>query len=176
MGDLEGSEYRRTENDNGSIALFTAGVNLYEPVTLYRMVRRSVDYGILFIAVTFTALFAFEMVSRQRMHLVQYAMVGLSMSLFYLVLLSLAEHLGFGPAFAAASAVTVAMNSVYVGAVLQSVNRGLLMGGLLTALYAVLFSLLRMEDFVLLMGTGLVLAMMGALMFVTRKLPRAGLA
>jgi inner membrane protein len=131
-----------------------------------------VDYGILFIAVTFVALFAFEMVSLQRMRILQYAMVGLSMSLFYLVLLSLAEHISFSLAFVAASAVTVAMNGLYLGAVMRSWAKGLLMGGLLSILYAVLFSLLRMEDFALLMGTGLVLVMMGALMFVTRKLPQ----
>jgi inner membrane protein len=175
-GDLDDPEYMRQDSGASFITRFTTGVDLHEPVTLYRMVRRSVDYGILFIAVTFTALFAFEMVSRQRLHMVQYAMVGLSMSLFYLVLLSLAEHVGFGPAFAAAGAVTVAMNGAYVGAVLQSGNRGLHMAGLLAALYAVLFSLLRMEDFALLMGTGLVLIMMGALMHVTRRLPRADLA
>ncbi|MCC8193274.1 MAG: cell envelope integrity protein CreD [Deltaproteobacteria bacterium] len=173
IADLGGPEYSlKNSADASAITAFSAGVNLHEPVTLYRMVRRSVDYGILFIAVTFVALFAFEMVSRQRMHLVQYGMVGLSMSLFYLVLLSLAEHVSFGTAFVAASAVTVAMNAWYVGAVLQSGRKGILMGGLLTGLYAVLFSLLRMEDFSLLMGTGLVLVMMGALMFATRKLPQ----
>jgi len=134
------------------------------------MVRRSVDYGILFIAATFATLFAFEMVSRQRMHMVQYAMVGLSMSLFYLVLLSLAEHINFGLAFVAASTVTITMNSVYVGAVMQSRINGALMGSLLAALYTVLFSLLKMEDYALLMGTGLLLGMIGALMFATRKL------
>jgi len=157
---------------SSAITSFTAGVNLYEPVTLYRMVRRSVDYGILFIAVTFVALFAFEMVSRQRMRLLQYTMVGLSMSLFYLVLLSLAEHVSFGLAFMGATSLTIAMNSLYVGAVLQSKSKGGLMSCLLAALYAVLFSLLRMEDFSLLMGTGLLLVMMGALMFATRNLPQ----
>ncbi len=179
-GDLDSAAYRTRDGSGGvpggdrasAVTAFTAGVNLHEPVTLYRMVRRSVDYGILFIAVTFVALFAFEMVTRRRMHLVQYAMVGLSMSLFYLVLLSLAEHVSFGLAFLAAGVVTVAMNSAYVGAVLQSRAKGLLMGGLLSVLYAVLFSLLRMEDFSLLMGTGLVLLMMGALMVATRKLPQ----
>ena len=173
IGDLEGREYMDKKNDASSITLFTAGVNLHEPVTLYRMVRRSVDYGILFIAVTFVALFAFELISRQRMHMVQYAMVGLSMSLFYMVLLSLAEHINFGLAFVAASAATVVMNSAYMAAVLQNRAKGLLLGVLLSILYAVLFSLLRMEDFALLMGTGVVLVMMGALMFVTRKLPRS---
>ena len=156
-----------------SLRSFTAGVDLFEPVSLYRMSLRAANYGILFIAVTFTALFAFEMVIRQRMHLLQYAMVGLAMSVFYLILLSLAEHTGFGAAFAAAAAVTVGMNSLYLAATLRSWKRGLLMGALLCGLYGLLFSLLRMEDFALLVGTGLVVAMMAALMFVTRKLPQA---
>ncbi len=156
-----------------SLRAFTAGVDLHETVSLYRMVRRAVHYGILFIAVSFVTLFAFEMVSRQRMHPLQYGMVGLSMSLFYLVLLSLAEHIDFGLAFAAASAVTAAMNSLYVAAALQSKTRGLVMAALLSGLYALLFSLLRMEDFALLVGTGLVVAMMAVLMFVTRKLPHS---
>lgn len=173
MGNL--SSYDYTLSNGGSrITSFTAGVDLHEPVTLYRMVSRSVDYGILFIAVTFVALFAFEMVGRQRMHMVQYAMVGLSMSVFYLVLLSLAEHISFGLAFAAAGAITVAMNSLYIASVMQSRHKGMILAGLLTGLYTVLFSLLRMEDFSLIMGTGLVLAMMGALMFVTRSLPQMG--
>ena len=174
IADYGSDRFKGRHGERSAITEFTAGVDLHEPVTLYRMVRRSVDYGILFIAVSFVALFAFEFATRQRMHLVQYAMVGLSMSIFYLVLLSLAEHISFGLAFIAASAITISMNSWYVGAVMRSKGKGAFMGALLAGLYAVLFSLLRMEDFSLLMGTGLVLAMMGALMFVTRKLPQPG--
>lgn len=155
-----------------AITRLSAGVDLYESVSLYRMVKRAVDYGILFIAVSFVALFAFEMLTRRRMHLLQYGMVGLSMSVFYLVLLSLAEHISFTGAFIAAGAVTVLMNSVYVAAALSSRGKGLIMAGVLSALYAVLFSILRMEDIALLSGTALVLAMMGVLMYVTRKLPQ----
>jgi inner membrane protein len=175
IADLENSAFRTggRGHDGSAVTAFTAGVDLHEQVSLYRMVRRSLDYGILFIAVSFVALFSFEMLTGRRMHLVQYAMVGLSMSLFYLVLLSLAEHIDFGRAFAAASAVTVVMNSLYVGAALHSRLKGGIMAGLFASLYGVLFSLLRMEDFALLMGTALVLVMMGVLMFVTRKLPRA---
>lgn len=169
MADHDSSQLEG-KRGGSAITEFTAGVDLHEPVTLYRMVRRSVDYGILFIAMTFVALFAFELATRKRMHMVQYGMVGISMSLFYLVLLSLAEHVSFGLAFAAASAITVLMNSCYVGAAMRSKGKGALMGILLAGLYAVLFSLLRMEDFALLMGTGLVLSTMCALMFFTRKL------
>lgn len=174
IGELEGSDFTRSpSSDRSAITGFTTGVDLHEAVSLYRMVMRAVQYGILFIAVSFVALFAFEMVTRQRMHLLQYGMVGLSMSLFYLVLLSLAEHVAFGIAFAAASTVTVGMNSLYIASALQSASRGLLMCALLSGLYALLFCLLRMEDVALLVGTGLVIAMMGVLMYVTRKLPQS---
>lgn len=162
------------DNDSplAGIKEFSAGVDLYETVTLYRMISRAVHYGILFIAVSFVALFVFEMLSRRRLHLLQYGMVGISMSLFYLILLSLAEHVSFAASFTAASVVTIGMNSLYIAAALHSKKQGLAMATLLAALYALLFSLLRMEDFSLLVGTGLVVATMGVLMFVTRNLPQ----
>jgi len=169
IGDLVGDAFLAPR----SILDFTAGVDLQETVSLYRMNMRATHYAILFIAATFAVLFAFEMAIRQRMHLLQYGMVGLSLSLFYLVLLSLAEHIDFRQAFTAAAAITVIMNSLYVAAVLRSKTRGLLMAVLLAVLYALLFSLLRMEDFALLAGTTLVVAIMGVLMFFTRRLPQA---
>lgn len=159
-------------SSQGALGRFAVGVELYETVSTYRLVIRAVDYGILFILVSFVALFAFEMITRRRMHLLQYGMVGLSMSTFYLVLLSLSEHAGFGAAFLAASAITVLMNSVYVASALGSRAKGLIMAGVLSALYGVLFAILRMEDMALLTGTALVLVMMGVLMYVTRKLPQ----
>ena len=172
VGNLHDSEYK-SRSSGSAITTFTVGVGLYENVSLYRMVIRAVQYAILFLAVSFVALFAFEMLSRQRMHLVQYGMVGLSMSLFYLVLISLAEHVGFEKAFVAASALTVLMNSLYVASAMHRKVYGCMMAAILSALYGLLFCLLRMEDFALLMGTGLVIVMMGVLMFVTRKLSQA---
>ena len=181
MGQLFGEEYKaqnigeeyKARNRGSAITKFTVGVGLYENVSLYRMVIRAVHYAILFMAVSFVAMFSFEMLSRQRMHILQYGMVGLSMSLFYLVLLSLAEHVGFDKAFTAATALTVLMNSLYVASAMSRKTYGLMMAGILSALYGMLFLLLRMEDFALLMGTGLVIVLMGVLMFVTRKLPQA---
>jgi inner membrane protein len=172
IGDLQGEDYPALHNESPLLA-FTAGVALQETVSLYRMIMRAMHYAILFIAATFTVLFAFEMAIRRRMNLLQYVMVGLSLSLFYLVLLSLAEHVDFRWAFTAAAAITVIMNSLYVAAVLSSKTRGLLMAALLAALYSLLFSLLHMEDFALLGGTALVVAIMGVLMFFTRRLPQA---
>jgi inner membrane protein len=173
IGNLDDEFYHSSYRDGKSITAFTAGVDLHDGVTLYRMASRAIKYGILFIAVSFVALFAFEMLIRQRMHLLQYGMVGLSMSLFYLILLSLAEHVNFGLSFFVATIVTAAMNGLYVASALSSKIRGLIMGALLLCLYGLLFSLLRMEDFSLAVGTGLVVVLMGVLMFVTRKLPQS---
>lgn len=167
-GILGEAEYKLTDM---SIVNFTAGVNLFETVSLYSQVTRAVKYGILFIGLTFVALFSFELVIQRRMHLMQYALVGLSMTVFYLVLLSLAEHVTFLTAFVSASAVTVLMNSLYIAAALRSINKGLVVGVLLCALYTLLYTLLRMEAYALIIGTGMVLTALASLMYLTRNLP-----
>ena len=170
MADLGSTSFEDQVFKTSAITSFSTGVDMHESVSLYRMMFRAVNYGILFIVVTFVALFSFEMLTQRRLHTVQYTMIGLSMSLFYLVLLSLAEHITFDLAFLTASVVIIGMNSLYVASAMKSARLGLVMAGLLSGLYALLLSLLRMEDFTLLVGTGLVVAMMGVLMFATRRL------
>lgn len=149
---------------------FPAGVDLYETSAHYQLVERSVKYGILFIGLTFLAFVVFELGLRARLHPVQYGLVGLSMVVFYLVLLSLSEHMAFGVSYAAASACTILMIAVYAAAALRSPGQGAGIGLLLAALYILLYAILQMEDYALLMGTALVLIMLGALMVVSRKL------
>jgi len=110
---------------SNAIRSFTAGVNLFETVSLYSQVNRSVKYGLLFIGLTFVALLSFELVSRAKLHLMQYALVGIAMTLFYLVLLSLAEHTSFLTAFLAASFISIAMNGLYITAAMRSKKKGL---------------------------------------------------
>ncbi|MDL2275066.1 inner membrane CreD family protein [Desulfosarcina sp. OttesenSCG-928-G10] len=150
---------------------FTAGVQLFETVSLYTQAKRAVKYGILFIGLTFVALFSFELLIKKRLHLLQYGMVGLSLTLFYLVLLSLAEHISFMAAFVIASLLIMVMNGLYIRAALHSPAKGLIIALLLGALYLVLYTLLQMEDYALLIGTIMVVAAMGSLMFLTRNLP-----
>lgn len=156
--------------NRSAIAAFTAGVSLHESVPLYRQIMRSVKYGVLFIGLTFAALLGFELLSRSRLHLVQYGLVGVAMCLFYLVLLSLAEHIAFWQAFALASAVCVFMNGLYIAAAFRSKGRGLLIALLLSALYGVLYALLQTEDYAILLGTVLVVCVVCVLMYLTRHL------
>lgn len=155
------------------IGAFTAGVSLHESVPLYRQITRSVKYGALFIGLTFAALLGFELLSRSRLHLVQYGLVGVAMCLFYLVLLSLAEHIAFWQAFGLASAACVFMNGLYIAAAFRSKGKGLLIALLLSLLYGVLYALLQTEEYAILLGTALVVGVVCVLMYLTRNLNRA---
>lgn len=149
---------------------FSVGVALFEPVAYYTLVVRATKYGLLFICLTFVGLIAFEASGGLRMHPLQYGLTGLAMVVFYLVLLSLAEHTGFFWAYMAASATMIAMIGAYVAAALRSVARGLAISLLLAGLYLLLYALLQLEDYALLVGTVLVVAMLATLMYVTRNM------
>lgn len=151
---------------------FAVGVDLYQTGTHYKLVERSVKYGALFIGLTFLAFIVFEMGLGTRLHPVQYGIVGLSMVVFYLVLLSLSEHLPFLTSYLSASGCIVLMVSCYVGFALRNIKEGIGIGVLLVALYTLLYTILQMEDYALLMGTALVLVMLAALMVVSRNLAR----
>jgi inner membrane protein len=161
---------RIDRNELSELADFAVGVELFEPVSLYTQVERAVKYAILFIGLTFVALLSFELGSRKRLHFMQYCLVGVAMVLFYLVLLSLAEHTAFFNAFLAASAVSVVMNSLYMTAAFRSPAQGGILAVLLAALYAILYAILQIEEYALLVGTALVVAVVAVLMFLTRNL------
>src|SRR5678810_1160067 len=96
-------------------------------------------YQLLFLGLTFLCFTLFELLAGLRVHPVQYLFVGLALCLFYLLLLSLSEQVGFEIAYGAAAAATVALVTVYVASVLGKGTRGLAVGGFLGALYAFLF-------------------------------------
>ena len=163
-----------TDSEEVDVMEFVAGVSMFEPVSLYSQVTRAVKYGILFIGLTFMTLLIVEIATKKRMHIVQYALIGVSLCLFFLVLLSLSEHITFVQAYVAAAALTIFMISFYVGVVLRSAIRALGVAVLLVSLYAVLYSLLQLEDFALLVGTGLLLIVVLVLMIVTRNIRQGG--
>ena len=144
-------------------------VSFVQPVDLYQSVERSVKYGFLFIGLTFAAFFLFEVLKRLAIHPVQYALVGLALAIFFLLLISLSEHLGFAAAYTIAAASCVTLIGYYVAHVLRSARRGALFGLALSALYGLLYVLLRVEDHALLMGSLLVFASVASAMVATRR-------
>jgi inner membrane protein len=102
-------------------------------------------------------------------HPIQYMFVGFTMCVFYLLLLSLAEHRGFDAAYAIAAAATVLLLSWYWSWVLGGRRQGTLMGAAMTVLYGYLYLLLRLEDYALLAGSIGLFVMLALLMFLTRR-------
>lgn len=145
-------------------------VNLIEPVNIYLQAERAVKYGALFVLLTFAGFFMFELVKRLRIHPIQYFLVGLALALFFLLLLSLSEHISFALAYLAASASCIGLLGFYLSFVLQSWKRGLSFATLLTVLYGALYGLLKSEDNALVMGAVLLFAILGAIMVVTRRI------
>lgn len=146
------------------------GVSFVDPVDQYLKTERAIKYALLFIGLTFAVFFLFEVLKRMAVHLVQYALVGMSLALFYLLLLSLSEHLNFALAYAIAATACVLLIGFYVSYVLHSAVRGGAFAALLALLYAMLFGLLGAEDYALLMGSLLVFGVLAGVMVLTRKL------
>jgi inner membrane protein len=119
--------------------------------------------------------FVLELVSNKRVHPVQYLFVGLAMVFFYVLLLSLAEHLGFTKAYFIASLATGGMLSLYVSKALDSLRSGLLMAVLFALLYGLLYLILRLEDYALLAGALFGFAALTAVMFTTLRIDWSGL-
>lgn len=151
------------------------GVHFVQPVDVYQQSERAVKYGMLFVLLTFVAFFLFEVLRRLAIHPIQYTLCGAALALFFLLLVSLCEHLPFGMAYLVASAACVGLLSFYVGHVLRSVARGLGFSGLLGALYAFLYVVLRSEDYALVLGTLLLFAALATVMIMTRRVDWYGL-
>jgi len=161
--------WRESSNVEGAIASSLFGVNLISPVDHYRMSHRSVKYQFLFLVLTFATLWLFEIRVKTRIHSVQYLLVGAAMCLFYLLELSLAEHLGFVAAYAIASAAVILLITAYSVAVLKTMGRAIIIGAVVTLLYVYLYVLLMIEDYALLIGSIGLFLVLAAIMFLTRN-------
>ena len=157
-------------NSPPSLSDANLGVRLVQPVFLYSLNDRAVKYAVLFITLTFVTLLVFELVTEARVHYVQYALIGAALTMFYLLLLALSEHVGFGWAYAIAAATVVLMITTYVAAALGRWRRSVLVGAMQAVTYAVLYVILQLEDYALITGTVALLVALGALMYFTRTL------
>lgn len=145
------------------------GVSLIEPVDQYLKTERAIKYALLFISLTFAGFFLFEVLKKLSIHPIQYALVGAALALFYLLLLSLSEQVGFGIAYLLSSGACVGLIGFYVGSILRSGWRGLGFAGMLTTLYGALYALLGADDYALLMGSALLFGLLAVVMVLTRN-------
>jgi inner membrane protein len=147
------------------------GVRLFQPSNIYSQNYRAVRYGILFIAITFACLFAWEhLVRGLRLHPMQYLLVGLALAIFYLLLLALSEHIGFGFSYGVAAVSLVALITAYIAGFTNNRRAAIVIGAALAATYGILYVILLSDDYALLLGSLLLFAILAGLMLATRRL------
>lgn len=146
------------------------GVDLEPGIDSYRSVDRAIRYGVLFVVLAFMSFFLFEVISRTRIHPFQYAMIGLALGVFFLLLLALSELAPFAVAYGAAAAGTIALVASYMVPVLKTGTRTLVAAAILAASFAVIYVVLQAEDYALLAGSLVVFAALAVTMRLTRRL------
>ena len=146
------------------------GVGLFQTVDIYQRGERAIKYALLFIALTFLTFFAWEQLSGSRLHPLQYLLVGLALSTFYLLLVALSEHVSFASAYLIAAAALVLLIGAYIAGALASRAKGVVVAGAMTVIYGLLYVLVLSEDYALLLGSVTLFGTLAAMMLVTRKL------
>jgi inner membrane protein len=146
------------------------GVELVQPVDLYLQAERSVKYAGLFIALSLLTLFVWEHLARRPLHPIQYGLMGLALSVFYLLLLALAEHVGFQVAYVCAALALCALLGVYLSGAFKSARSGSGAGAVFAGVYGLLYLLVTSEDYSLLAGSLAVFALLATAMVLTRHL------
>jgi len=153
----------------------TFGVAFMDPVSPYVLADRATKYGLLFIALTFVGVGAVEVMRRLRVHPIQYLLVGSGIAVFFLLLVSLSEHVPFAVAYLAAAAACTALLTFYGSFVLRSSRAGALFGAAIAALYGALYALLQLEQTALLLGSIMLFAVLAGIMVATRRIDWYGL-
>jgi len=146
------------------------GVRLLIPADAHQKALRTTKYAVMFLGLTFLAFFFSEVMMRIRIHPIQYILIGLALIIFYSLLISISEHIGFGKGYLISSVATVLL----IGGYAQSVLRKRALAGLVTVilavLYAYLYILLQLEDFALLLGSIGLFVVLAVVMYMTRKI------
>ncbi|HRO46175.1 cell envelope integrity protein CreD [Agriterribacter sp.] len=158
------------KDGNYNVADSKFGITLLQPVDSYAKTMRSVKYAILFIALTFGLYFFLEVLQKRTVHPIQYVLVGLALSIFYTLLLSISEYTAFNIAYSIAASATVALITLYTKSIFHQWKIAALFGALLTVLYTFIFVLLQLRDGALLFGSIGLFILLAAAMYYSRKI------
>ena len=153
-----------------NLAPVAPGVSFVELADSYQSVARSVKYALLFLCLVFSAFFVFESTTGKRVHPAQYFLIGVAQLIFYLLLLSIAERIGFGAAFLIASVATIGLISTYASWIFDSRTQGARALSVFSLVYALIYMLLTLEDQALLVGSIASFLGIAAIMYFTRSI------
>ena len=146
------------------------GVRLLQTANEYQQTYRTAKYAILIISLTFLSFFLSEVIGKELLHPVHYTLVGLALLMFYILVLSLSEHLGFDAAYIISSLSILLLVILYTRSVVANKRVSHIVGGIILVLYIFLYIVLQLEDFALLIGSIGLLFILSAVMYLTRKI------
>lgn len=146
------------------------GVTLHQPVDQYQKSMRSVKYAILFITLTFLVFFFTEVINKKAIHPIQYIMIGLALVVFFTLLISMAEHIGFDYSYLIAATAIVLLITFYTRAVLKSNKLSGFMATVLIVLYGFIYTIIQLEDYALLFGSVGLFLFLAVMMIASRKI------
>ena len=146
------------------------GIDLLLPVDEYQKSYRSTKYAIMFIGLTFVIFLFVEIINKKRVHPVQYMLVSAALLIFYTLLLSLSEQIGFNLAYLISGIAIVGLISYYAFLVFRSVKLTVIVGSAITLLYVFLFTILQLQDYALLFGSIGLFLVLAIIMYLSRKI------
>lgn len=159
-----------SQYSNHTIMQSTFGVNLLFPVDQYQKSMRSAKYAFLIIILTFVVSFFVEIFQKKNIHPLQYLLIGLALCLFYTLLVSTSEHIGFTPAYIISALMTTSLITFYMIGILKIKKTAFTIGGLLACLYAYIFSLIQLETYALLVGSIGLFVILAIIMYFSQKI------
>lgn len=146
------------------------GVNLRMPVDDYQETTRTNKYAVLIILLTFVSLFLTELICKHRIHSFNYVLIGVAMIVFYTLLLSFSEQIGFNWAYLVAAVATIGLITAFVASLLKNRTTAVYFAGILSAFYGFIYIIIQLEDFALLAGSVALFVIVGLLMYFSRKI------
>lgn len=166
----------RNTIEESSISNSTFGVNLYIPLDHYKKTTRTTKYSLMFIGLTFITFFMIEILNKSKLHLIQYSLIAFSLIIFYTLLLSISEHIGFNFGYWISAVLIIGVISLYSKAIIKSTKLAGYVLGVMILLYGYLFIVLQMEDFALLFGSILLFIILSLIMYLTKDIDWFGIA
>lgn len=157
-------------DQNVDLSESSFGVDLRIPVQQYQQSIRSVKYAFLIIILTFVISFFVEIKQKKNIHPFQYLLTGLALCMFYSLLISLSEHIGFGMAYLTAAIMTVLLLTFYFMGVLKIKKTALTIGALLTVLYTYIYVLIQLETYALIAGSIGLFLILAIIMYYSQKI------
>ena len=149
---------------------FAFGTKLVVLVDEFQKSERSAKYGFLVIGLTFLIFFLIQTMSKIHIHPFQYLMIGLALTMFYTLLISISEHSNFTKAYLIAGISVVVLITVYSKSILRALKFPALIGISLTALYTFIYVIIQLENYALLVGSIGLFLILATVMFVSRKI------